>query len=230
MAARNIDRDGGPGRPSVDGDTSIAHPISVFASRKRDRAVKREVVLQTAAALFLEQGYERTLMNEVARRLGITKPALYNYFTSKTDILIGCYNLGQEQLEILIADIEKSDLSGLGRVRRFIHGYLEVITQDFGKCLVLVDDRVLDDENRRAVRAAKKQVEGVLLAYVQQGLDDGSIGVCNPQLATLAIFGALNGVAGWYSAGGRISLTELAEHYSLHLTVGIAARHALDGQ
>ncbi len=228
MVARNIDWDDSAGRRSLDGDTPGASATSVFASRKRDRALKREVVLQTAAALFLEQGYERTHMTEVARRLGITKPALYNYFTSKIDVLIECYKIGQEQLDIVIADITKADISGQDRVRRFIRGYLEVMTQDFGKCLVMVDDRVLDDDHRRAMRASKKQVEWVLLAFVQQGLDDGSIGACDPQLATLAIFGALNGVAGWYREGGRVSFAELVEHYASHLTGGIAAAPAPD--
>ncbi|NKR04359.1 helix-turn-helix transcriptional regulator, partial len=100
MVAKSIDRDGSAGRRSIDGDAQGASATSVFASRKRDRALKREVVLQIAAALFLEQGYERTLMTEVARRLGITKPALYNYFTSKIDVLIECYNIGQEQLDV----------------------------------------------------------------------------------------------------------------------------------
>ena len=40
-------------------------------------------MLQTAAHMFLEQGYRRTSMSDLAKRLQITKPALYYYFRNK---------------------------------------------------------------------------------------------------------------------------------------------------
>ncbi len=49
-----------------------------FESRRRARDEKREAVLRTAVQLFLEQGYHRVTLNNVAVRLNITKPALYN--------------------------------------------------------------------------------------------------------------------------------------------------------
>ena len=65
-----------------------------FESRRRARDEKREAVLRTAVQLFLEQGYHRTTLNEVAERLNITKPALYNYFRSKDEILFECWAIG----------------------------------------------------------------------------------------------------------------------------------------
>ena len=44
--------------------------------------------------LFLEQGYHRATLNEVAERLNITKPALYNYFRGKDEILFECWAIG----------------------------------------------------------------------------------------------------------------------------------------
>jgi len=46
----------------------------------------RERVLDTAAALFLRNGYNRTSMKAIARELGITAPTLYWYFDSKQKI------------------------------------------------------------------------------------------------------------------------------------------------
>lgn len=220
MPTRDADRAGNSKRESPLEPASTA-----FSSRRRDRALKSEAVLQTAAALFLEQGYERTLMTEVAQRLSITKPALYNYFRGKNDVLSECYRIGQEQLEALIATISASDLSGLERLRRFIAGYLGVITRDFGKCLVQVDDRVLDEDYRRSVRATKKRIELEVRGYIRQGIEDGSVRACDPQLATLAIFGALNGVTGWYDPIGRVRLDRLTTHYIDQLTAGIVEDH-----
>lgn len=44
---------------------------------------RRQAIIDTAADLFQEMGYERTSMNELAKRVGGSKATLYNYFASK---------------------------------------------------------------------------------------------------------------------------------------------------
>ncbi|MEV0645288.1 TetR/AcrR family transcriptional regulator [Phytomonospora sp. NPDC050363] len=47
----------------------------------------RERIQRVALELFLEQGYEKTSLREIAERLGVTKAALYYHFKAKEDIL-----------------------------------------------------------------------------------------------------------------------------------------------
>src|ERR1700691_193536 len=84
---RTIDMD--TRRPSSD-----PSPWMPFESRRRARDEKREAVLRTALQSFLEQGYHRATLNDVAERLNITKPALYNYFRGKDDILFEMLGAG----------------------------------------------------------------------------------------------------------------------------------------
>src|SRR3974390_1968957 len=93
-------------------------PWLPFESRRRARDEKREAVLRTAVQLFLEQGYHRATLNEVAERLNITKPALYNYFGSKEEILFECWSMGAELVESVIAEIDREGGSGLGKLRK----------------------------------------------------------------------------------------------------------------
>ncbi|ADU71686.1 TetR/AcrR family transcriptional regulator [Pantoea sp. At-9b] len=44
---------------------------------------RRQAIIDAASRLFQEMGYERTSMNEVAKRVGGSKATLYNYFVSK---------------------------------------------------------------------------------------------------------------------------------------------------
>ncbi|MCI4239206.1 TetR/AcrR family transcriptional regulator [Dickeya dianthicola] len=44
---------------------------------------KRQAIIDAAAQVFQEMGYERASMNEVAKRAGGSKATLYNYFPSK---------------------------------------------------------------------------------------------------------------------------------------------------
>ena len=114
------------------GPTSDSSPWMPFESRRRARDEKRDAVLRTAVHLFLEQGYHRATLNEVAERLNITKPALYNYFRGKEDILFECWALGQERVDDFIAGIDATGGTGLAKLRKLIRTYAEVMTTDYG--------------------------------------------------------------------------------------------------
>jgi AcrR family transcriptional regulator len=47
---------------------------------------KRETILDTAAEVFMELGFERTSMSEIAARMGGSKATLYSYFPSKEEL------------------------------------------------------------------------------------------------------------------------------------------------
>ncbi|MDK9699626.1 MAG: TetR/AcrR family transcriptional regulator [bacterium] len=49
--------------------------------------VRREQILDAAMSLFVEQGYENTSVDEIARSAGLSKGAIYWYFKSKLEIL-----------------------------------------------------------------------------------------------------------------------------------------------
>lgn len=51
----------------------------------------RERILDVALDLFVEQGFYKTSLREIADRLGVTKAALYYHFPSKADILIALH-------------------------------------------------------------------------------------------------------------------------------------------
>lgn len=49
---------------------------------------RREAIIEAAAKLFEEAGYEAASMNELAKRLGGSKATLYGYFPSKEELLV----------------------------------------------------------------------------------------------------------------------------------------------
>lgn len=201
-----------------------APPWAPFEDRRRARDEKREAVLRMAVKMFLDEGYHRTTLSEVAARLNITKPALYNYFRSKEEILIECYRLGQEMYEASIAAIERGKGSGLDKLRQLIRAYVFVITTDFGMCLVRLDDRELGREARAAVRRAKRRYDTAFRIEIARGIDDGSIVPCDPKLATFAITGSLNWIGNWYRPDGDLSAATIADDFALRLTEGVAAK------
>ena len=65
----------------------------------------RDRIQAVALQLFVEQGYEKTSMREIAERLGVTKAALYYHFQSKQEILDSVNGLIRERLGRLDAVI-----------------------------------------------------------------------------------------------------------------------------
>jgi AcrR family transcriptional regulator len=49
---------------------------------------KRSEIMEIAASVFLEQGFARTSMSEIAARVGGSKTTLYGYFRSKEELFV----------------------------------------------------------------------------------------------------------------------------------------------
>src|SRR5271166_6567739 len=142
--------------PKPVADTS---PWMPFEDRRRARDEKRDAVLRMAVRLFLEEGYHRTPLARIAERLNITKPALYNYFRSKEEILVELFRLGDELYEENFGRIERESGDGLAKLKALIRAYAWSMTTDFGMCFARLDDRELGDEARTAVRRSKRRYD-----------------------------------------------------------------------
>jgi AcrR family transcriptional regulator len=198
-------------------------PRKAFADRRRDPATKREAVLKTAAALFLETSYARTSMNDVAERLNITKPALYHYFDNKEDILLECYRLGVGLIEGILTEIADHCGNGLQKVESFIRSYAMVMTVNFGRCVMRLDEGDLTSQARAEVRSYKRKIDRRLRGFIQEGIEDGSIAPCDTKIAAFAIAGAMNWVCMWYEPDGALPPEEIAAQFSHTLTRGLVA-------
>jgi len=206
-------------------DVTVSPPHwKAFADRRRDPATKREAVLKTAAQLFLEKSYGRTSLNDVAERLKITKPALYHYFRNKEEILLECYRLGTGLIEEILNDIASHCGTGLEKVEAFIYSYANVMTVNFGRCVMRLDDADLSSEALAEVRTYKRKIDRRLRSFIQEGIEDGSITPCDPKIAAFSIAGALNWICQWYEPEGALPAEEIASQFSRTLTQGLARR------
>jgi AcrR family transcriptional regulator len=53
----------------------------------RDGSGTRRQILDTAMRLFVDQGYDKTSLREIAEAVGVTKAALYYHFRTKDDLV-----------------------------------------------------------------------------------------------------------------------------------------------
>ncbi|MFI6054870.1 TetR family transcriptional regulator [Streptomyces violascens] len=61
---------------------------SEMGLRERKRRQTYEAVSETAIALFLERGFDKVSVAEVAAAAGISKPTLFRYFPAKEDLVL----------------------------------------------------------------------------------------------------------------------------------------------
>ncbi|MHC5756147.1 MAG: TetR/AcrR family transcriptional regulator [Nostoc sp.] len=57
------------------------------SSRQQQAVVRREHLVDTALALFSEQGYDATSIKQIAIRAGVAVGLLYHYFPSKSEVM-----------------------------------------------------------------------------------------------------------------------------------------------
>ena len=192
--------------------------------REQLRELKREAVLLAAAQEFNARGYHTTTLEEIAKRLNVTKPTIYYYVTSKDEILTEIFRAGCAALAEAADEVDASDLSGLDRLAAFMRRYAELMTTDFVRNVALLEDTCLGPEVRAEVRKIKSEIDHRFRAFVEEGIRDGAIAECDPKMAAFTIAGALNGIARWYLPTGQRKPQEIAEMIVNVLVEGLRVR------
>ena len=90
---------GGAGRP--------ARRVPKFRRRAEARP---DEVLDAALDLFIEKGFAATRVEDIAKRAGLSKGAIYLYFKSKIDIYMEC--IADGMLDGVSVDVARHVLRG----------------------------------------------------------------------------------------------------------------------
>jgi AcrR family transcriptional regulator len=105
--------------------------IRTYSGDKALVSERRKYIVNGAAKLFLEHGYQRTSTRQLTETLGISKGALYNYIGSKEDILYLVIQFSAENQKKLIAKMRKQtkDLSSIDTLKESIKIYFSNVDE-----------------------------------------------------------------------------------------------------
>ncbi len=177
---------------------SVESPWRVHRERQNSREAKRDAVLLAAARLFAKTGFQGTSLDDIARSLDVTKPTLYHYIANKEEILFACVQRGLDALADGIEETRARGLTGRARLRAAMETYADVVTGDFGLCVIRVGEDPLSEPRRHELRALKRRIDAVFQTLVQEGMDGGWIVPGDASLAAYTAVSALTGVGRWY--------------------------------
>ena len=189
-----------------------ASPFRTPAEREAERTAKREAVLRSAVDLFNEKGFSATSLDDVAARLGVTKPVIYHYLGTKEQVLLECLGRGLEALEAAATEAQEKHGTGASRLRAFLIRYAEVNMAPFGRCVVLTADHELSADGITRFRAMKRRIDAALRQLIADGIADGSLEAPDPALTAATLAGALNWIPRWQDPEGALSPQGVAEH------------------
>jgi AcrR family transcriptional regulator len=199
-----------------------------LASREPDAApilgargeATRARIIAAAAQLFLENGFDATSVNAIARAAKVSVPALYWHFESKTDI---CFSF----LELYMGAFAEAVLSEADegtpdeRLRHFVRTYVRASIADqegsnayvklytFGQL-----STVLDDEHRERLVSLERRVLERLRSILRDGRAAGLFTIGDVKLAAFAIAGACEYTFQWYRHEGPLTVDHVADEYA----------------
>lgn len=184
---------------------------------------KLELLLKTAASCFNQKGFSGTSLRDVGDRLNITDAALYYYVKNKEELVYLCYQRALDLGERAMKRAGEEGGTGLEKVQLYIRYQMQEMCGSDGPVAILSEIPSLKLAHRTQILERARSDSKTLAAFIQAGIDDGSIRRCNPAIACAAIFGALNWVPKWYRADGRYDAAESADTFARVLTQGISA-------
>lgn len=87
-------------------------------------------IIEAAQELFMEKGFEKTNMSEIARKAGINRPALHYYFRTKDKMFEAVFSTLVGSFLPHLEDIFAKDIPFMDKVQKVLDGYIVIFTQN----------------------------------------------------------------------------------------------------
>jgi len=128
-----------PTGPHAEPTTSLGAPSAPPLDRHaRGRERRRNRVYDTALALFMEQGFDETTMEDIAERADVARTSVFNYFSKKTAFLD---EWGTRRRQLAVEAIQSEhleDKSASEFMKRYMAVLGELNANDRADCVVMM--------------------------------------------------------------------------------------------
>lgn len=149
-------------------------------------SIRKAELVASAQALFFERGYDRTSVDEIIARAGISKGAFYYYFPSKEAVLEAlATQMADNSLEQIKPIIEDETLNAFERLNAFLGAGRQLKKAQAGEILASFE-MLFRPENlvlyHRIHRAMSRRIVPMLAGIVAQGSKEGSFRSSDPEM------------------------------------------------
>ena len=189
-----------------------------------------EQTVGAAHALFAERGYAAVTMDEVAAKVGVTKPLLYNYFGNKELLYIACMERAGDALSATIAAAVRATASPGDALGAGLRAFFTFLDADRAAWAVLFDETLprggqvaerVADYRGRILEVVSEAILGQMPARRRHATR------AEVQALSVATLGAAEALARWWlRSAASISAQAAAEMLISMLEPGLRLRSA----
>ncbi|NED94678.1 TetR/AcrR family transcriptional regulator [Phytoactinopolyspora alkaliphila] len=187
-----------------------ADPSSRPARRGRP-GYDLESLLAVAVDLFNERGYDGTSMEDLSRKLGITKSAIYHHVSSKDDLLRLAVDRALDSLFDVVAEVETMPGRAIERLEALVRGSVAVLAEQLPYVTLLLRVRGNTDVERAAL-ARRREFDRLVADLVNEAEAEGDVRPdIDPNVTARLLFGLVNSLIEWYRPDRGTSSSQLAD-------------------
>jgi AcrR family transcriptional regulator len=174
------------------------------APRRRGRpGYDLESVLAAAVEVFNERGYDRASMEDLSKRLGIAKSAIYHHVSGKEELLRMALDRALDGWSEAAERAREMDAPAIERLEALVHGTVAVLQAQLPYVTLLLQVRGNTDVERAAL-ARRRSFDQLVASLVEEAERDGDVRAdVDPKVTARLLFGMINSMVEWYRPGSR---------------------------
>lgn len=159
--------------------------------RERRKALLRDEILEATHQLMAERGYAAMSMDDLAARVGVSKPTLYNQFPTKDDLVAA---MAMQLIERTFSHVAaETTASPLERLLRYLHTSVSLQVAHRTSTMQLWLPEVLDILARHErSRDQLCRVDETIVATIREAMAAGEIDPSLDVASLVRVFFAMN--------------------------------------
>ena len=181
-------------------------------------AIRRaDEIVDIAARLFYERGYQGVSTRALARAAGIQGGSLYHHFASKEEILYRIVQYGSAEFFAgLVPHLEMAGMPYRERLELFVRAYItDAQARRYAIAVLFRDMSHLSPDHFVELQAVRRRFQQAVQRFLADGVAAGEFAVPDTKLAGIAILDLLKGVDAWIREPGRLGRRQVADTYAV---------------
>ena len=143
-------------------------------------------IVEAALELITDKGIQGLTIKNLSKKIGITEPAIYRHFDSKTEILLSILNNFKEMAVMLSGIMESYEAAAIEKISFMFSKMLELFTETPSMVSVIFSEEIFKNEEVLKVRIVEilnlhsQTIEGIILKgqkekNVREDIDEKSL-------------------------------------------------------
>jgi len=169
-------------------------------------AYKRARILEVASALIHAKGYDAATLEMVADQLDVTKPFLYTYFRSKSDILRAICEVGVRESLAALDRVATNEGTSVERLRAALSEVAQIIIERYQYIDVYQREmKSLERSSAQQLIRLRHEFDLRIGRLIEACQNDGFVTVKDAPAMSVWIGGLLSWITNCYRSGSRRS-------------------------